>query len=208
MTLVPFIGPSGEQKTKPTQHSVTEFRSRGIQPDVIVCRSEEPLSDDLKRKISNLCDVDERGGQRCRRRNIYELPLILHDEGLDDVVWTYSRLDAEPTWPVAVRGPMIEEARSSREDRDDRQVHQPARRLPLGRREPQARRVPSWRRGDIDWIQAEDVEGLLASGRLSSLDGIVIPVGSASVESKARSPLPASLVRTRFPASGSASECR
>ena len=60
VTLVPFIGPSGEQKTKPTQHSVTELRSRGIQPDVIVCRSEEPLSDGLKRKISNMCDVDLR----------------------------------------------------------------------------------------------------------------------------------------------------
>ena len=57
VTLVPFIGPSGEQKTKPTQHSVTELRSRGIQPDVIVCRSEEPLSDGLKRKISSQCDV-------------------------------------------------------------------------------------------------------------------------------------------------------
>ena len=68
VTLVPFIGPSGEQKTKPTQHSVTELRSRGIQPDVIVCRSEAPLSDDLKRKISNLCDVPvERRGQRRRR---------------------------------------------------------------------------------------------------------------------------------------------
>ena len=58
VTLVPFIGPSGEQKTKPTQHSVTELRSRGIQPDIIVCRSEEPLSSGLKRKISHMCDVD------------------------------------------------------------------------------------------------------------------------------------------------------
>src|SRR5207302_3168480 len=57
LTLVPFIGPSGEQKTKPTQHSVTELRSRGIQPDVIVCRSDKPISDGLKRKISLLCDV-------------------------------------------------------------------------------------------------------------------------------------------------------
>src|SRR5687767_8332382 len=57
LTLVPLIGPSGEQKTKPTQHSVTALRSRGIQPDAIVCRSDRPLSDALKRKISNLCDV-------------------------------------------------------------------------------------------------------------------------------------------------------
>ena len=56
VTLVPFIGPSGEQKTKPTQHSFTELRARGIQPDAIVCRSDRPIPDDLKRKISRLCD--------------------------------------------------------------------------------------------------------------------------------------------------------
>ena len=61
VTLVPFIGPAGEQKTKPTQHSVTELRARGIQPDVIVCRSEKPLSDSLKQKISRLCDVPPEG---------------------------------------------------------------------------------------------------------------------------------------------------
>ncbi|MEY4230958.1 MAG: synthase, partial [Actinomycetota bacterium] len=95
VTLVPFIGPSGEQKTKPTQHSVTELRSRGIQPDVIVCRSEAPLSDNLKRKISNLCDVDEAAVVNAADvRNIYELPLILHDEGLDDVVCDVLRIDA------------------------------------------------------------------------------------------------------------------
>ncbi|MFM8388596.1 MAG: CTP synthase, partial [Actinomycetota bacterium] len=61
VTLVPFIGPSGEQKTKPTQHSVTELRSRGIQPDAIVCRSDRPISSHLKEKISQLCDVPEPG---------------------------------------------------------------------------------------------------------------------------------------------------
>src|SRR6476619_4874535 len=96
VTLVPFIGPAGEQKTKPTQHSVTELRSRGIQPDVIVCRSEEPLSDNLKRKISNLCDVDERAVVNAADAgNIYELPLILNDEGFDDVVCDVLRIDAE-----------------------------------------------------------------------------------------------------------------
>src|SRR5262245_61116372 len=61
VTLVPFIGPSGEQKTKPTQHSVTELRSRGIQPDAIVCRSDRPIPTRLKEKISQLCDVPEAG---------------------------------------------------------------------------------------------------------------------------------------------------
>src|SRR6185369_16537629 len=85
VTLVPFIGPSGEQKTKPSQHSVTELRSRGIQPDAIVCRSERPVSDALKRKISNLCDVPvEAVVNAADARNLYEIPLVLHAEGLDD----------------------------------------------------------------------------------------------------------------------------
>src|SRR3954447_9999087 len=87
VTLVPFIGPSGEQKTKPTQHSVTELRSRGIQPDVIVCRSESAISPELKRKISNLCDVPVNAvANAADARNLYEVPLILHEEGLDTVV--------------------------------------------------------------------------------------------------------------------------
>ena len=112
VTLVPFIGPSGEQKTKPTQHSVTELRSRGIQPDVIVCRSEEPLSQSLKRKVSNLCDVDERAVVNAADvGNIYELPLVLHDEGLDAVVCETLRIEAEPdlsSWASVVE--MVERA--------------------------------------------------------------------------------------------------
>src|SRR3984893_6965251 len=87
VTLVPFLGPSGEQKTKPTQHSVTELRSRGIQPDVIVCRSDRPISETLKRKISNLCDVPmEAVASAVDAASIYEIPLVLHLEGLDDYV--------------------------------------------------------------------------------------------------------------------------
>ncbi len=140
VTLVPFIGPSGEQKTKPTQHSVTELRSRGIQPDVIVCRSEEPLSDNLKRKISNLCDVDERAVVNAADAgNIYELPLILHDEGLDDVVCDVLRLEA-PVDLIAVAVRRVDDRRGeqARQDRPHRQVHQPARRVPVGRREPRS----------------------------------------------------------------------
>src|ERR1700726_2552565 len=84
LTLVPYLGPSGEQKTKPTQHSVTELRSRGIQPDVIVCRSDRMISDDLKRKISLLCDVPiEAVVSAGDAANIYQIPLVLHEEGLD-----------------------------------------------------------------------------------------------------------------------------
>ena len=96
VTLVPFIGPSGEQKTKPTQHSVTELRSRGIQPDAIVVpQRAAPISSGLKRKISNLCDVPvEAVVNAADAGNLYEIPLVLHEEGLDDVVCDILRLDA------------------------------------------------------------------------------------------------------------------
>jgi CTP synthase len=179
VTLVPFIGPSGEQKTKPTQHSVTELRSRGIQPDVIVCRSEEPLSQSLKRKISNLCDVDERAVVNAAdARNIYELPLILHDEGLDAVVCDVLRIEAEAdlsSWENVVT--MVENATK------------PVRIGLIGKyvelQDAYLSVVESIKHAgfhhgakvQIDWIQAEEVEGLLAAGRLADLDGMVIPGG-------------------------------
>ncbi len=87
VSLVPYIAPSGELKTKPTQHSVAELRSIGIQPDVIVCRSDRPLGPAVKRKISQFCDVEvEAVVSAMDARNIYEIPLVLHDEGLDDYV--------------------------------------------------------------------------------------------------------------------------
>src|SRR5262249_31796570 len=97
VTLVPFIGPSGEQKTKPTQHSVTELRSRGIQPDAIGCRSDERISSGLKRKISALCDVPvDAVVNAADARNIYEIPLILHEEGLDREICRILRFDDRP----------------------------------------------------------------------------------------------------------------
>src|ERR1700720_2371678 len=87
VTLVPFLGPSGEQKTKPTQHSVTELRSRGIQPDIIVCRSDRAISTGLKRKVSLLCDVPiEAVVSAVDAPNLYEIPLALHEEGFDSYV--------------------------------------------------------------------------------------------------------------------------
>ena len=179
VTLVPFIGPSGEQKTKPTQHSVTELRSRGIQPDVIVCRSEEPLSASLKRKISNLCDVDERAVVNAADvRNIYELPLVLHEEGLDTVICDTLRLEAAidlSSWQDLV-------------DKVDNAI-KPVRIGLIGKyielHDAYLSVVESIKHAgfhhganvEIDWIQAEEVEGLLAQGRLSDLDGIVIPGG-------------------------------
>lgn len=87
VTLVPYIKAAGEVKTKPTQHSVKELRSIGIQPDIILCRSEVDLSADLKRKISLFCNVSPDCVITARDvSSIYELPLYLHAEGLDQRV--------------------------------------------------------------------------------------------------------------------------
>jgi CTP synthase len=87
VTLVPYLKTAGEVKTKPTQHSVGELRKIGIQPDLLVCRSDQPIDIDIKRKISNFCDVD----LSCvisapDAETIYEVPLVLHKEGLDDKI--------------------------------------------------------------------------------------------------------------------------
>ncbi|MEI7593704.1 MAG: CTP synthase [Actinomycetes bacterium] len=180
VTLVPFIGPAGEQKTKPTQHSVTELRSRGIQPDAIICRSEAPISPELKRKISNLCDVPvEAVVNAADARNLYEIPLVLHREGLDDYVckllgWTDRQIDLSE-WETLIE--RIETADDPvRVGIIGKYVSLPDAYLSV---------VESLKHGgffhgarvEVDWIQAEDVEGLLADGRLRDLDGIVIPGG-------------------------------
>jgi CTP synthase len=98
VSLMPFIGPTGELKTKPTQHSVKELRSIGIQPDVIVCRSDRPITRHLKEKISLLCDV-ETGAviSAVDAESIYEVPLDLHRENLDGYLAHLLRLpDVEP----------------------------------------------------------------------------------------------------------------
>jgi CTP synthase len=87
LTLVPFIGSAGELKTKPTQHSVRDLRSIGIQPDVLLCRTDRALDADLKRKIALFCDVPEEAVITARDvASIYEVPLNLAEQGLDNIL--------------------------------------------------------------------------------------------------------------------------
>ncbi len=87
VSLVPYIGPSGELKTKPTQHSVAALRSIGIAPDAIVIRSDRPIPDSVKRKISSMCDVDfEAVVAAVDAPSIYDIPKVLYNEGLDSYV--------------------------------------------------------------------------------------------------------------------------
>ncbi|HEY5050883.1 MAG TPA: CTP synthase, partial [Acidothermaceae bacterium] len=87
VSLVPYIGPSGELKTKPTQHSVAALRQVGIQPDAVVCRADRPIPQSVKRKISLMCDVDEEAViAAVDAPSIYDIPKVLHAEGLDAYV--------------------------------------------------------------------------------------------------------------------------
>lgn len=93
VTLIPYIKAAGEVKTKPTQHSVKELRSIGIQPNVIVCRTEHELSSDMKAKIALFCDIDANAVVECRDAStLYEVPLNLREEGLDEIVVNHLKL--------------------------------------------------------------------------------------------------------------------
>jgi CTP synthase len=180
VTLIPFIGPSGEQKTKPTQHSVTELRSRGIQPDAIVCRSEAPISDDLKRKISRLCDVPPAAVVNAADADsLYEIPLVLHEEGLDQVVCDLLRFEDLPVELSQWRD-LVDRVESASEPVRigviGKYVSLPDAYLSVVEALNHAG-IHQQADVELDWIQAEDVEGLLADGRLRDLDGLVIPGG-------------------------------
>jgi len=97
LTLVPFIAAAGELKTKPTQHSVKELRSIGIQPDILICRSEQPLPDSERRKIALFTSVSERAViSAVDLHNIYDMPARFQEQGLDELIVERLRLDARP----------------------------------------------------------------------------------------------------------------
>jgi CTP synthase len=182
LTLVPYLAPSGEQKTKPTQHSVTQIRGYGIQPDVIVCRSDQPISDSLKRKISLLCDVPFDGViSAVDAPSIYEIPLVLHDEGLDRVVCRTLAID-EDLHPVDLSGwEMVADQVAK--------ANQPVQIAIVGKYVSlpdaylsvvEALRHAGFHHGskiDLTWIAAERIDDYVAGDRLQQLDGIVIPGG-------------------------------
>ena len=181
VTLVPFIGPSGEQKTKPTQHSVTELRSRGIQPDAIVCRSDRPIPTRLKEKISPALRR-ARGGHRLRGRRRHPLrdPARAPRRGP-------RRLRVPGAAPRRARARPHRVARRSSTGcaaaDDDVRIGLVGKYINL----PDAYLsvVEALKHGgyacgakvEIDWIASDDTEGLLAEGRLHDLDGIVVPGG-------------------------------
>lgn len=182
LTLVPYLAPSGEQKTKPTQHSVTELRSRGIQPDIIVCRSDQPLSDGLKRKISLLCDVPMNAViSAVDASSIYDIPITMHHEGLDTMVCKTLgiELDNYPIdltkWEEVARR-VHSTTKTLRIGVIGKYVTMPDAYLSVG----ESIRHAGFAVGattQIEWLEAERVPTEIDAERLRQLDGIVVPGG-------------------------------
>ena len=145
VTLVPFIANAGELKTKPTQHSVNELRRIGIHPDILVCRSTEPLTQDIRDKIALFADVDPGAViSAIDVPDVYLVPKALQEQGLDRLVCERLGLETPEAdlgeWDELVE--RLDERARDRRDRARRQVREAPRRLPLRPRGAQARRHP------------------------------------------------------------------
>ena len=182
ISLVPYIGPSGELKTKPTQHSVAALRSIGIQPDAIVCRSDRDIPPNVKKKISLMCDVDVEAVVAAKDApSIYDIPKVLHAEGLDAYVVRRLNLpfrDVDWTeWDDLLR--RVHRPHAPGDDRPGRQVRRPAGRVPLGVRGAARRRLRQRLQGRRSAgsppTTARHPEG--AARELDGVDAVCIPGG-------------------------------
>ena len=181
VSLLPFIGPSGEIKTKPTQHSVAALRGMGIQPDAIVCRSDRPLPEGTKHKIAMFCDVDDEGVVSCPDADtIYAIPRVLHAEGLD--AYIVSRLNLpfrDVDWKVW--DDLMNRVYNPKEHVTiaivGKYIDGPDAYLSV----IEALRsggFANWAKVDVKWVASEDCtteEGVAEA--LEGVDGIVIPGG-------------------------------
>ncbi len=181
LTLVPYIKAAGELKTKPTQHSVRALRDIGIQPDILLCRTEHPLGDDVKRKIALFCNVEINAVIAARDvSSIYEVPLRFHADGLDDIV--VSRLGLPQREPdlssmetvvkriyepshsvrIAVCGKYIE-LKDAYKSISEAFIHAGA---------------ENDTRVELEWVNVEDVETAGSTGSfLGECDGVLVPGG-------------------------------
>ncbi|HLU71856.1 MAG TPA: CTP synthase [Nonomuraea sp.] len=181
VSLLPYIGPSGELKTKPTQHSVAALRSIGIQPDAIVLRSDRPVQVAIKRKISLMCDVDEDAVVSCvDAASIYDIPRVLHTEGLDAYV-------------VRRLGLPFRDVDWNEWDQLLRRVHRPANEVTIALvgkyidlpdaylSVTEALRAGGFAndaRVNIRWVKSDDCETPEGAEReLDGVDGVLIPGG-------------------------------
>ena len=181
VSLVPYIGPSGELKTKPTQHSVAALRQVGIQPDALVCRADRPIPEPVKRKIANMCDVDEEAVISCPDApSIYDIPRVLFAEGLD--AYVVRRLGVafrDVRWKAW--DDLLERVHHPREDVTialvGKYIDLPDAYLSVSEA-LRAGAFANWARVSIRWVASDDcatLEG--AQQELGDVDGIVVPGG-------------------------------
>ena len=180
VTFLPFISSTGELKTKPTQHSVRELRGIGIQPDAIICRSDHPVPDDIKEKITVHCDVQPRGVITLPTvSTIYEVPLILEEEGLGDLILESLNIPTAER-DMADWGAMVESIKTPKEvlsiavvgkyvDLPDSYISVKEALLHAG--------LVHERNIEVQWVRSEDVEQEGPERLLQSACGIVIPGG-------------------------------
>jgi CTP synthase len=192
LTLVPYIGHAGELKTKPTQHSVNELRRIGIQPDMLLCRSEGALSDDIRKKIAMFASLPAEYVVSAKDvDNIYKVPLWYAHEGVDDLIVDHFGLEADP--------PDLREWESICERADE--ASQPVKIALVGKYVAledaylsvvEALRHSGFMHGckiDIDWVDSETLESdHQAMERLGEADGILVPggFGGRGIEGKIR----------------------
>ncbi len=179
LTLVPYIKTSGEIKTKPTQHSVKELRSIGIQPDVLLCRAEQAVPDEERRKIALFTNVEERAViSAVDSDDIYKIPLLLNEQGLDDIVAEKFALDLPPAdlseWQRVVeakarpRGEVHVAMVGKYMDLKDAYISLTEALVHAG--------IQTRTRVHIHYIEAEDIEREGAA-RLETMDAILVPGG-------------------------------
>ncbi|HEY1511040.1 MAG TPA: CTP synthase [Solirubrobacteraceae bacterium] len=181
LTLVPYITHAGELKTKPTQHSVNELRRIGIAPDMVVCRSESALSPDIRRKIALFASLPMEAVVSARDvPDIYQVPLVFNDQGLDDyILREHFGLDAPPPdlsgW-AAITHRASEAGRSVRIALVGKYVQLEDAYLSVA----EALRHSAVHHGckvEIDWVDSETVGDPKVAARLETADGILIPGG-------------------------------
>ena len=183
VTLVPYIRSSGEHKSKPTQHSVKEMMNAGIFPDIIVCRSDEPIEESVKAKIALFCNVK----RDCVIENstvpiLYEAPLMLQSEGLDSIVCRELGLDAPPA-DMSEWKEMLRNAEDSRRGVRIAIVGKYIQLHDAYLSVIEALKHAGWTHGaqvDIDWVDAEELDGSTAPSLLGDAAGILVPGGFGS----------------------------
>ncbi len=183
LTLVPFIAAAGELKTKPTQHSVKELRSIGIQPDVLLCRSEQPLPDSERRKIASFTNVSEKAVISVMDLdNIHKIPMWLHAQGLDQVVAERLRLDdrAAESADLSEWLAVVEAAEYPIDEVTIGIVGKYVDHKDAYKSVGEALKHGGIRqrtRVNLKWLESQDIERDGAAKVLAGLDGILVPGG-------------------------------